>query len=146
MNVYLYADAAGVPDSAHPILLGTEFVNDQTIITPYTLNVSGTVPVTAGLSCWLALRPADMGEAMLWPFSLPQVTGEVAFTRDGSNWNPFDSTLPAFRLTATSAVPETGASLVLMLLALAGIACIRRSPGYQRIGLTVASEGKKTLC
>jgi hypothetical protein len=126
VNVYLYPDAAGVPDSAHPILLGTQVVIDNpNFIELYSLNVSGTVPVTAGSSYWLALKPADLGEAMLWPFSLPQVPGEVAFTRDGSNWNPFSSTLPAFRLTATSAIPDSGASLILMLFSLADLACIR---------------------
>lgn len=60
VNIYLYPDVGGSPDSAHHILLGTQFVIENlNLIELYSLNVSGTVPVTTGSTYWLELKPAD---------------------------------------------------------------------------------------
>jgi hypothetical protein len=110
VNVYLYGDAAGVPDIANKTFLGITGPTTRLGVTdnnPVTLGVVGDVSVLTGSTYWLALELAPRFDEFL--------TFDV--------WNSSLSTpLPAFRIE----VPDTGTTFYLFGLSLAGLAFLRR--------------------
>ena len=120
VNVYLYGDASGLPNNANQTLLGSttpvaEF-NGITNNSVVNLSVAGSVPVTSGSLYWLVLKPTSIATTDAWNLSLPVASGLVAASFDDTTWAASNSNiLPAFRLTVTSTVPDSGATILLML-------------------------------
>jgi VPDSG-CTERM motif len=115
-NAYLYNDADGAPNSADPIFLGSGGSFFGTYNTLVSLPVAGAVPVTKGSSYWLSLQPAFVNAWSFWDFSLPLVLGTVDFSSNGTTWHPAGTPaeMPAFRLTATSSVPDSGSTVAML--------------------------------
>jgi hypothetical protein len=132
VNVYLYGDTSGSPGTNLALLgsgtptgvLGT--TNNSLV----SFAVAGTIPVTMGTTYWLVLAPADLTHHLVWwNNSSPAVSGSVAFSVDGTTWSSFGGlTLPAFRLTATSAagVPDSGGTFLLLLGSVAALLALER--------------------
>jgi hypothetical protein len=128
-NVYLYNDAGGTPDSANPMFLGSDgFSGTFYFSTLVSLPISGTVPVTAGSSYWLSLQPAFENAWSFWNFSSPLLLGTVDYSRDGTTWFLAGTSqeMPAFRLTATSTVPESSATIILLATSSLALLGLRR--------------------
>jgi hypothetical protein len=115
--VYFYNDAGGTPDSANPIFLGSDGISPSIHVTTIvSLPVSGTVPVTAGSTYWLSLQPALENAQRFSDFSSPLVLGTVDYSSNGTTWFLAGTSqeMPAFRLTATSNVPDSSFSIMLL--------------------------------
>ncbi len=136
LNVFLYSDVGGAPDNANQILLGSvipsaQFGSSNNSIVSFT--VAGSVSVTMGTSYWLVLKPAAAGtSADVWNYSFSP--GNLDTSTDDSTWNPlFESNERAFRLTAYSAVPDGGSTVLLLAIALASLCVIERVCGRERV-------------
>jgi VPDSG-CTERM motif len=129
VNVFLYSDTSGSPDNASQVLLGSaiptaqEGSSNNSIV---SFTVAGSVSVTMGTSYWLVLKPAAPGNsADVWNYSFSP--GNLDTSTDDSTWHPlFESNEPAFRLTAYSAVPDGGSTVLLLAIALAGLCVCAR--------------------
>ncbi len=115
VNVYLYGDAVGSPDSANQIFLGS---GTPTALFTATNNsvvsfaVAGSVPVTVGSTYWLVLKPSAANVADIWNSALPTVSGIVDQSFNDSTWYFAGYTfLPAFRLTAVVPAPAYAAQI-----------------------------------
>ena len=121
VNVFLYGNVSGAPDNANQTLLGTATPTSAFLTTNNSVisfNVAGTVSVTMGATYWLVLKPAVSGEFDVWNSSLPPVIGTLGASYNDSTWNDSAAVLPAFRLSAlsaTSAVPDSGGTILLLL-------------------------------
>lgn len=134
VNVFLYADAAGLPDNGNQMLLGTTepttpFGTTNNTILSFT--VLGDIPVTIGTNYWLVLKATNPNDRDTWNFSLASF-GLVFASFDDSTWIPFPvggGTLPAFRLTARdgNAVPESGSTFAFMFGAVVGLFVLQRT-------------------
>jgi hypothetical protein len=116
-NVYLYNDAGGAPDSTNPIFLGSDGLSGTFhFSTLISLPISGSVSVSAGSSYWLSLQPAFENAWSFWDFSSPLLLGTVDYSRDGTTWFLAGTSqeMPAFRLTATSTVPDSSSTIILL--------------------------------
>jgi hypothetical protein len=93
-----------------------------------SLPIPGTVPVTAGSSYWLSLQPAFENAWSFWNFSSPLLLGTVDYSRDGTTWFLAGTSqeMPAFRLTATSTVPESSATIILLATSSLALLGLRR--------------------
>jgi hypothetical protein len=131
VNVYLYADASGLPDNASQTFLGSgtpTTLSGTTNNTLVSFSVAGTIPVTIGTTYWLVLKPASSSMFDIWNFSLA-TTGLVANSLNDSTWNAGTTTLPAFRITAAGAatgVPDSGSTILLMLGSVAALLVLRQ--------------------
>jgi hypothetical protein len=130
INVFLYGDASGSPDNANQTLLGSvtpvaqfDGVTNNSVV---SLSVAGTVPVTAGSTYWLVLKPTSFGTDDAWNLSSPAITGLTSVSHDDSTWLSGLNTLPAFRITVASSVPDSGPTIVLMILSLVGTLLVGR--------------------
>lgn len=133
VDVFLYGDAAGSPDNANQMFLGSGTPTAQfgsTNNSVVSLNVGGIVPVTMGSIYWLVLKPTNPNEFDVWNFSTTTV-GQRDFSTDGTTWNSGGNTgmLPAFRLTTAMAngVPDSGSAFVMMLGSVAALFAFRRT-------------------
>ena len=85
VNVYLYADANGLPDNANQTLLGSGTPKapagtcSSSIV---SLSVVSNVAVTMGTNYWLVLKPGGGSVLDLWMFS--SMTGAIANSFDDS--------------------------------------------------------------
>jgi hypothetical protein len=141
INVFLYGDADGSPDNANQTLLGsvtpTALFDNITNNSMVSFSVAGTVPVTAGSIYWLALKPTSFGTDDAWNLSSPAITGLTAVSHNDSTWLSGQTTLPAFRLTVSSAVPDSGNTIVLMIWSGVGTLLVGRLFRYsatQQVG------------
>jgi hypothetical protein len=130
VNVFLYGDAGGSPDNANQTLLGSvtpvallDGVTNNSVV---SFSVVGTVPVTTGAIYWLVLKPTSLATDDAWNLSSPAITGLAFVSHDDSTWAGNLQTLPAFRLTASSAVSESGDTIVLMIWSAIGTLLVRR--------------------
>jgi hypothetical protein len=121
VNVFLYGDLNGSPDNANQTLLGsatpTSLFDSVTNNSVVSFSVAANAPVTAGSVYYLVLKPTVLFSTNdAWMLSLGPVSGSVFLSFDDSTWteNPFHE-LPAFRLTTTSAVPDSGGTILLLL-------------------------------
>jgi hypothetical protein len=83
--------------------------------------VAGTIPVTKGTNYWLVLKPGGSSVLDLWMET--SMNGTIAHSLDDSTWHTAPLLTPAFRLTS---VPDSGATLLLMISALAGLFILQR--------------------
>jgi peptidoglycan hydrolase-like protein with peptidoglycan-binding domain len=129
VNVFLYGDAGGSPDNANQTLLGsvtpTALFDGVTNNSVVSFSVAGTVPVTAGSIYWLVLKPTSFGTDDAWNLSSPPITGLTFVSHDDSTWAGNLQTLPAFRLTVSSAIPDSGDTIVLMIWSGVGTLLVR---------------------
>jgi hypothetical protein len=128
VNVFLYGNAMGLPDNADQIFLGSGtptaelgFTNNSLV----SFTVAGTVPVTVGSTYWLVVKPGNATEALAWNLSSPAVPGNQDFSTDDARWLNNGTVLAAFRLSATAAVPDSGMTAVLMLIAVTTLLGLR---------------------
>ncbi|MDQ2945704.1 MAG: hypothetical protein M3Y27_07150 [Acidobacteriota bacterium] len=130
VNVYLYGDASGSPNNASQTFLGSGTPTSAFLTTTNSLvsfNVIGNVPVTAGTTYWLVLKPAATSGLDVWNSS-PVAVGATDLS-SYSTWSslgyPFTA---AFRLSALSAasVPDSGATILLMLGSVGTLFVLRR--------------------
>ena len=131
VNAYLYGNATGSPDNANQTLLGSGTPNGSFGATNNSLvsiTVAGSVPVTMGTTYWLVLKPGPTTTGDGWNYSSPGVAGRVDDSTDNSTWSLTGTTLPAFRLTASSGVgaPDSGSTLLLMLGSGMALLCYQR--------------------
>jgi len=114
-NLYLYNDSGGVPDASTAVFLGSDG-SFGTFTALVSLPVSGTVSVSAGSSYWLSLQPALENAWCFWDFSSPLLLGTIDYSRDGATWFLVGTSqeMPAFRLTATSTVPDSSCTIILL--------------------------------
>ena len=140
VNVFLYGDASGSPDNANQTLLGSttpialfDGVTNNSVV---SFSVAGTVPVTMGSLYYVVLKPTSLGTTDAWMLSSPIVTGAAFASFNDSTWAEGNShTLPAFRLTVASAVPDSGHGILLMLGAIAALFVFQRvAPNQRPIG------------
>lgn len=119
VNVFLYGIASALPDNATQTFLGsvtpTALFDGLTNNAIVTLTVGGIVPVAIGSVYWLVLKPSALGTADAWNLSQPAIVGQVGVTFNDSTWVGETKTLPAFRINAIAAVPDSGGTFLLML-------------------------------
>ena len=142
VNVFLFGDANGSPDSANQTLLGLS--DTPTVLSGTTnssllmVSVAGNVPVpvTMGKTYWLVLEVTGTPPIRdNWMFSEPAVTGSVA---GSSNQQPAwivrtGFTLPAFRIiTGAIPTPDSGWTLLLMLISIPVLLVLQRVLGNER--------------
>jgi Na+-transporting NADH:ubiquinone oxidoreductase subunit NqrB len=133
VNVFLFGDANGSPDSANQTPLGLS--GTPTVLSGTTnssllmVSVAGNVPVTMGSTYWLVLEVTGTSPIRdNWMFSEPAVTGSVA---GSSNQQPAwivrtGLTLPAFRIiTGAVPTPDSGWTLLLMLGSVAALLVVQ---------------------
>jgi hypothetical protein len=137
VNVFLYGDASDSPDNANQTLLGsvtpTALFDGVTNNSVVSFSVAGTVPVTAGSTYWLVLKPTSFGTDDAWNLSSPAITGLAFVSHDDSTWAGNRQTLPAFRLTVSSAVPDSGATILLMLGSMGALFPLQRILQNRRV-------------
>jgi hypothetical protein len=130
VNVFFYQDAGDSPDNATRTLLGTVMptaIFGTTNDTLLTLNLTEPVRVHVGDDYWLALEPTRRREEFFWNISSLDKFGAVAGRRPDGSWasNP-PLLLPAFRITARDAVPDTSSTFCLMAIGISVLLCIHR--------------------
>lgn len=135
VNVFLYGDAGGSPNDANQTFLtrlspAATFGTSNNSLASFT--VTGNVSVTEGSAYWLVLKPASGHGGGVWNYSLSTL-GTVG--RDYFGWTTFaDSALPGFRITAGSAVPDSGNTFLLLLGSVAILIVLKRMvPDYRTV-------------
>lgn len=137
VNVFLYGDAGGLPNNANQTLLGSttpvhvfDGVTNNSIV---SFSVAGNVPVNAGSIYYLVLKPQFLATDDAWMPSLPPVTGLAFASFNDSTWLEGNMhILPAFRLAAISTVPDSAATMFLLVGSIAALMLLRRMvPGWQ---------------
>ena len=130
-NVFLYGDAAGLPDNADQALLGT--VTPTSFPNLVSLAVAGGPSVVQGSLYWLVVKPSNpLSQHTIWNLSSPPVTGSNAFTTNDSTWqlttNPTTGrVLPAFSIIAQPApTPDSGSTLLLVLVSIPALLVLER--------------------
>ncbi len=134
VNVYLYRDASGSPNSAQQRFLGSgtaSAVFSTTNNSLVSFSVAGSVPVSVGATYWLVLKPVS-GTFDIWNTSEPPVLSHVAFSINDASWLVSIGTLPAFRLTSTTGVPDSGSTFLLLLGSFAALVISRRTPAREQ--------------
>ena len=141
VNVFLFGDANGSPDTANQTLLGSgtpTTVFGTTNSSLVKVSVAGNVPVTMGSTYWLVLESSQVNPNPMrdfWNFSSPAVTGSVA---GSSNQLPdwivrTGLTLPAFKITSGAvSTPDSGWTLLLMLISILVLLVLQRVLGNEQ--------------
>jgi hypothetical protein len=133
VDVFLFGDAGGSPDSANQTMLGSgtpTVLNGMTNSSLVMVSVAGNVPVTMGSTYWLVLETRRVpGKEVrdFWNFSEPVVTGSVAGSNNAVDWTvrtPRD--LPAFRIITFAPIPDSGWTLLLMLISIPVLLVLQR--------------------
>ena len=130
VDVFLYGDAGGSPDNANQTLLGSttpvalfDGVTNNSVL---SFSVPGTVSVSTGSIYYLVLKPTSLGTDDAWMRSSPVVSGVAFASHDNVTWLAGDSPiLPAFRLTVASSVPDSGPTILLLVVSLAALFLLR---------------------
>ncbi len=128
VSVFLYGDVGGTPDDANQIFLASllpngHFGTSNNSLASFT--VSGNVSVTEGSSYWLVLKTAHAHGGTYWNSSLGTLGTTGSYSSNG--WTTFqDSILTAFRITAVSAVPDSGNTFLLLLGSVATLVVLKR--------------------
>jgi len=121
LNVSLMTDAAGQPGAVIESFSFTDQMGGINSSNPLLAGTSVLRPLlTPATNYWLiASAPDDTLAA--WNESLPSVTGVFAWRIGAGAWTVADSSLSAFRINGTPAVPVPGA----LLLGGIGVALVR---------------------
>lgn len=125
-NIFLYGDTGGLPDNANQTFLGSAtpmsvFMTTNNAIE--TFAVGGNVPIIAGSTYWIVLKPVDPNELDVWNFSLPITTGNVARSRNDSDWGLLNNVEPAVRVV----VPDSGSTILLLTLSFVVVLASRQA-------------------
>jgi hypothetical protein len=131
VDVFLYGNAAGVPDNTDQTFLGTvtptQFFG-TTNNSLASLTVMG-VPLIQGLNQWIVLKPGAAGTHDIWNDSATSTFCCPAASADDVNWAAFPpgTFTQAFRITAlTLTVPDSGGTLLIMLGSVAALFALQR--------------------
>lgn len=136
VNVFLYGNAAGVPDNTDQTFLGTvtptQFFG-TTNNSLVSLTVMG-VPLIQGLNQWIVLKPGAADTHDIWNDSATSTFCCSGASADDVNWviNSPGSFTQAFRITAITAVPDSGGSLLIMLVSVPALLVLQRVLRNQR--------------
>ena len=128
MDAFLYGDSAGSPDNANQTFLGSGFptaafgASNNSLV---SFAVTGNVAVTIGSTYWLVLKPVGFG-LDAWNFSsgTPGLVAES--TTVYQTWIPSGTVLPAFRITAIPAVPDSGDTALLLVGSVVVLVVLKR--------------------
>jgi VPDSG-CTERM motif len=135
VNVFLYGDASGSPDNADQTFLDsvtpTSLFDGVTNNSVVSFSVAGNVPVTAGSVYYLVLKPSSLGTADAWMVSFPAVSGSAFASFNDSTWAEGNAhTLPAFRLTVVSVVPDSSSTILLLLSSLGALLVLQTRKSF----------------
>ena len=131
VDVFLYGNAAGVPDNTDQTFLGsvtpTESfgTTDDSLV---SLTVSG-VPLTQNLNLWIVLKPGAADTQAVWNDSATSNFSSSGFSTDDVNWTikTIGSFTQAFRITTEiTTVPDSGTTLLLILGSVAALLVLQR--------------------
>ena len=130
VDVFLYGNAAGVPNNTDQTFLGsvtpTQFFG-TTNNSLVSLTVMG-VPLIQGLNQWIVLKPGAADTHDVWNDSATSTFCCSGASADDVNWviNSPGSFTQAFRITAITAVPDGDNSLLIMLVSVAALFALQR--------------------
>ncbi len=130
VDVFLYGNAAGVPDNTDQTFLGTvtptQFFG-TTNNSLVSLTVMG-VPLIQALNQWIVLKPGAADTHDIWNDSATSTFCCSGVSADDVHWviNSPGSFTQAFRITAITAVPDSGGSLLIMLGSVAALLMVQR--------------------